>query len=125
MSKTKSIWLPFMLLVMLVHIFSHGFVLLHYKLNYKFISEKLCENRAKPQMNCNGKCHIKKTLKQLNNPAKEKSSSPIIEFSQYIVMDSYLEPSISFNLSVIQYPHIKNERKCIEFHDSIFHPPLV
>jgi hypothetical protein len=45
---------------------------LNYCINYKYISTVLCENKNKPQMHCNGKCHLKKTIK---TAAEEDSKS--------------------------------------------------
>ena len=42
-----------------------GFViLLNWKLNQNEITEKYCENKAEPMLNCNGKCHLSKQLKK-------------------------------------------------------------
>ena len=35
-----------------------------YKINYDYIANVLCENKDKPAMNCNGKCHLNKELKK-------------------------------------------------------------
>jgi hypothetical protein len=124
MKITKSICLPFMLLVLLVHTFGHGFVFMHYQLNKKFISEKFCKNRAKPKMNCNGKCHLKKTLKQLDGSSKEKSSSPILEFSQYLISSLAFIPFINSYTIKNQYPLAQTSNMCIGYSKNIFHPPL-
>jgi hypothetical protein len=33
-----------------------------YIINYDYITKVLCENKAKPVMHCNGKCHLMKEL---------------------------------------------------------------
>lgn len=33
-----------------------------YIINYDYISKVLCENKAKPEMKCNGKCQLMKNL---------------------------------------------------------------
>lgn len=35
---------------------------LNFYANQKLITEKYCENKDKPQMKCEGKCHLKKQL---------------------------------------------------------------
>lgn len=35
-----------------------------FKLNEKYIAEKLCENKTKPKLNCQGKCFLKKMQKK-------------------------------------------------------------
>ena len=40
------------------------FPVIDYLLNKEYIAKNLCENRNKPKMNCNGKCHLMKQLKK-------------------------------------------------------------
>lgn len=35
---------------------------LEYVVNYEYVSKVLCENKDKPKMHCNGKCHLMKEL---------------------------------------------------------------
>ncbi|MFN8166406.1 MAG: hypothetical protein U0X76_09655 [Bacteroidia bacterium] len=43
---------------------STAFVLAGYELNRSYISKNLCENKSKPSLHCNGKCHLKKELQK-------------------------------------------------------------
>ncbi|MBI9071807.1 MAG: hypothetical protein JEY94_09425 [Melioribacteraceae bacterium] len=45
---------------------------IEYLVNYEYISKVLCINKDKPEMKCNGKCHLKKLL----NKNSEKSALP-------------------------------------------------
>lgn len=36
----------------------------YFNINRTYIAKVLCENRARPQLNCNGKCYLAKKLKQ-------------------------------------------------------------
>ena len=47
------------------------FPLVDYAINYEYISKVLCENKAKPELQCNGKCHLMKELAK--NTENEKS----------------------------------------------------
>lgn len=51
--------------------FSRYFVYVGFKVNKKFITSSLCENRNKPQLNCEGQCYFAKKIKQAEQ--KEKS----------------------------------------------------
>lgn len=53
--------------------FRSAFSLWEYELNKTFIARVLCENRDKPAMHCNGKCHLKKQLQQ--DDQKERTNS--------------------------------------------------
>ena len=48
---------------------------IEYELNKKYIAEVLCVNKDKPEMHCNGKCHLKKQLKKANG-ATEQQEQP-------------------------------------------------
>ncbi|ASZ13807.1 hypothetical protein KTO58_05125 [Chitinophaga pendula] len=53
--------------------FRSVFSLWEYELNQPFIARVLCENRDKPAMHCNGKCHLRKQLQQ--DDQKERTNS--------------------------------------------------
>ena len=48
-------------------------VYLDFELRKDFIIQNLCENRFKPQLNCNGQCHLAKKLHKIaeDNATKE------------------------------------------------------
>ena len=60
---------------------------LDYVLNFEYISNVLCENKDKPELNCHGSCHLTKELKKtledetvpVNNTKRTTG-----EFSHYI-----------------------------------------
>jgi hypothetical protein len=47
--------------------------LAEYVVNYDYIIENLCENKDKPQMNCDGKCYL---AKQLAKESEDKEKNP-------------------------------------------------
>ena len=51
--------------------FSQVFVYAGFEMNENYIVSKLCINRDKPEMHCNGKCYLMRKLKQAEQ--KEKS----------------------------------------------------
>ena len=56
----------------------------NYEINKDYISKNLCENRSKPKMHCNGKCHLRKQLqkesKKENAPANNVKNKLEIQF---------------------------------------------
>ena len=51
--------------------------IISYAVNYEYISTELCENKDKPEMACNGKCHLKKELaKEDNKPNNQVVKIP-------------------------------------------------
>lgn len=47
-----------------------------YQLNKEYIAKNLCENRAKPQLKCCGKCILNKKLSKVDEPNTSKKHSP-------------------------------------------------
>lgn len=48
---------------------------LEYQLNYEYISTVLCINKAKPELECHGKCHLQDQLKKTAEEESEKQST--------------------------------------------------
>lgn len=46
--------------------------LLDYIIQYDYIVNVLCENKEKPQMHCNGKCHLNKALSETTSSDEQK-----------------------------------------------------
>jgi hypothetical protein len=82
---------------------------LSYNLNYEYISKVLCENKAKPQMNCHGKCHLQKELKKAANEETQKKalSAKIQEIEAIASNKSDLLFTRKFSLNKIKYPSFK------------------
>ena len=53
--------------------FYSGVILTNYMVNKDFIAKNLCENRDKPMMHCNGKCHLRKQLAE----QQKKENAPV------------------------------------------------
>lgn len=86
---------------------SSTIILINYEINKEYISKNLCENRDKPEMDCCGKCVVKKDLEKDNaaNKAtisKEKETAKIIT-SQPAVCAAYADLHYSFVLSYILF----------------------
>lgn len=55
--------------------FAVYFVYAGFEVNKKEMAAKLCENKNRPWMHCNGKCYLMKKLKQAEEKEK-KTGSP-------------------------------------------------
>ncbi|WP_417885779.1 hypothetical protein [Zunongwangia sp.] len=64
----KNLFLFFALLI----IFQPSFPIIEYVLNYNYISQELCVNKDRPELACNGKCYL---MKSLANASDKKSQS--------------------------------------------------
>ena len=98
---------------------------IEYEINKKYIAEVLCENKDKPKMKCNGKCHLKKQLKKANDePVEQSSPVPISSKTEDLITLLYEKKFQCINPIIIN----KSEVHYIEnyqfiFNRRIFHPP--
>ena len=70
------------------------FPVAEYVVNYEYITKTLCVNKAKPKLQCNGKCHL---MKELAKAAE--SEKPISSDKKQLVLESevlFLETIPSF-----------------------------
>ena len=99
-----------------------------YIINYDYISTQLCENIEKPELKCNGKCHLKK---ELANEAKKDNSKSNEQRSNSITFEVlYCENITPFTLypKIYSKTKVKSYYNCIYFRlnsTSIFHPPIL
>lgn len=70
-SNSKRSLAVFLLLLTSVRILVVPVVYLDFELNKEYIIQNLCENRFKPELQCNGKCYL---AKQLHKVAEDKAS---------------------------------------------------
>jgi hypothetical protein len=65
----------------------------YYHWNKTEITQKYCENKAKPKLACNGKCHLKKKLSAVEDPSlkfsKDKNSNKDSKSLKSKIYDSY------------------------------------
>jgi hypothetical protein len=72
-----TIWI-----IAILWVFRPALPLVEYAVNYQYIKENLCVNKAKPAMHCNGKCHLRQQLAE-KAASKEQSPNPSKSSSKY------------------------------------------
>ncbi len=70
---------------------------LEYVVNYEYISKVLCENKAKPKMKCNGKCHLMKELAKTSENQNPISSNKKIASHELEIL--FFEEIKSFKIA--------------------------
>ncbi len=58
----KFIAVPILFLLILTQTFSKWIILADFAINRAYITEKLCINKAKPVLQCKGKCQLSKKM---------------------------------------------------------------
>ena len=125
----KSFALFFLCLYTLV-LFKPLFPFIDYLANRDFIAKNLCENRNKPKLNCNGKCHLMKQLKKASaetpsdgnttkgNSNQEENVVHISAAFQFKIQNS------KFKIATCYFNTFSHKLPSSYLKD-IFHPPQV
>lgn len=118
----KAILAHILIITSLAANFSQVFIYAGFEMNENYIVSKLCVNRDKPEMHCNGKCYLMRKLKQAEQ--KEKSRERETQRSLFqagVVVEK---------LSVTHYPTsiLRKYQTDLPFHlpqytTDIFQPP--
>lgn len=102
---------------------------LEYAINYDYIVKELCENRDKPKMACNGKCHLMKELAKASEketPVSSDKKSAHHEFEVLFFEDKNY--SLSLNQEFPIESNLNSEYSNLYFYQNsilVFHPPTV
>ena len=100
---------------------------LEYILHYDYIARELCENKAKPELKCNGKCHLMKELAKASdgeNPTSQDKKNTQQEFEVL-----FLEKWATMVILNPNFPMQKEndfDSPDLYFHQAskaVFHPP--
>lgn len=98
-----------------------------YYINYDYITEKLCENRNKPILACNGKCYLNEQVQKfidIDPVEQEKTPMLTVELEKYpistVSLFSYKLLRDDFVIKRIQgYTNLIPQ----EYLSEVFHPP--
>ena len=98
-----------------------------YVVNYEYISKVLCVNKAKPKLQCNGKCHLMKELAKSSENEAPISSDKKITSQQFEVL--FFEEIKPFKIAAVYFFGTKKANSNysnLYFRlnsISVFHPP--
>ncbi|QXV66618.1 hypothetical protein INP83_05930 [Mucilaginibacter sp. 21P] len=113
----------YLLIVALVSAnFSRFFIYAGFELNRNYIATKLCENRNKPQLHCNGKCYFMKKLKQ----AEENKSTEERQAQKNLFQEAFYNQAnkVTFYNVLLSVTKVPNHRIALpqQIRD-IYQPP--
>ncbi|RKR08016.1 hypothetical protein CLV91_2782 [Maribacter vaceletii] len=102
--------------------------LVEYCVNYDYIKNELCENKAKPMLNCDGKCYLAKQLAkeskgEEDNPFKKNTSNT--EIKQVVFIEDLLKIKLEHLFGSEKEKKIVSNRTLVStlFTKDISHPP--
>ena len=94
-----------------------------YQANKAYVAKELCENKARPQMKCNGKCYLRKQLnKTENNQQNQQSKSSQCEAVEFLPVNGFTYTSRFFE-EAVTYTDLYQPQHGYQPLVNIFHPP--
>lgn len=103
--------------------FTRFFVYAGFELNKSYITTVLCENKDKPELNCNGKCFLSKKIKQV----EEKERKQEQQTQRKMFQESFIvTASLLFNNNLLPIRKIsfrENPEALPDGNSDILHPP--
>lgn len=106
------------------------FPVVDYVLNYDYIANVLCENKAKPELKCNGKCQLMKNLAKVSDEEKPINSDKKDNSKQEIEVLFFqtIEPLFVQRNFFSKNKSVKDIYTNLYFHlvnNSVFRPPTI
>ncbi|MCE7042712.1 hypothetical protein [Dyadobacter sp. CY312] len=99
--------------------FSQWGTMAYYQINKAYITRVLCENRDKPQLNCNGKCYLARKLKA----QQEKEDQQTAQLVQNMpVFQLFASPLTAFEF--LQVHFLKAHQPLFPYHLATYQAPL-
>ena len=125
MKNSRYIWAISLTVLILINSISVSLNYAYYELDPIGFIESLCENQDKPELECNGKCHLNKVAQSQDK--KQNTPESIVNFKELILFPS---PESDFLVS-----NIKDSKKSPLFDyqnlysyinsNNCFHPPRI
>lgn len=101
------------------------FTYAYYNIDTISFIEALCENQDKPELACNGKCHLKKVAKSQNK--EQNTPESILDFKELILFSNALETTEFTENKCLkkQNPIVYQNLYSFNNLNDFFHPPQV
>jgi len=96
---------------------------LHYKSNFEYYAKVLCENKQKPTLQCNGKCHLKKEMKRDDQKQNSPVSNTKVENINILYVESLLSNTVLSSKNNQAFALLPAEDIQSGHLFSVFHPP--
>ncbi|OKL40130.1 hypothetical protein [Pontibacter flavimaris] len=115
---------PGFLVVYLLTTFRFLAPVVHYQLDYTYISEVRCLNRDKPELQCQGKCQLRRNLARLNRHQQQKEAlqrlasvyQPVEDVPRLLLLLSAPPAATAAETPAMPAPHISTAILSAPFH---------
>jgi hypothetical protein len=112
----------FLLVAFAMQTFENGLIVLNYYTNAASFARD-CENKARPQLHCNGKCQLLKKLKQQENKDQQNSGRKAENKIGLFYASSFFATAVLLPHAGPPTFSICRVEKTADHTGSVFHPP--
>ncbi|MEY4458939.1 MAG: hypothetical protein RIT38_144 [Bacteroidota bacterium] len=121
----KNVFAFFLLLILLTQTFSRSLALADYMVNLEAY-KKACINKAKPKLQCNGKCQMLKKVNQQEAGTEKNTTSPSFNHFELALSSKSFFPKIHLVSEELKSDYYTYKSEIAHnYVRSIFHPPGV
>lgn len=101
-----------------------------YEVNKDYVTEVLCINKDKPQLQCKGKCYLKKQLNKIDNTTNTDNTKAPAPNERLQPLEFITSQVTQFNTQTIHTTPINHTAYCFSWYrhkyiSSILRPPIV
>ena len=122
----RNITTAYILVICLVKAMALPFIVLQYNVNKNYIATNLCENRARPEMQCHGSCHLKKQLSNSLETPQSQNTKAGVMVSSVDFCESTELPDFNYTAVIRSKINLHQDNSFAPgFPSSVFHPPLL
>ncbi len=122
----KSILIGLIIVGLFLQAFNKVGILVSYQINKEYISKNLCENRDKPLLHCNGKCHLAKQLQKADSEDTKNGSQRNNLQDAFNLFSARSNPLDLKRFAVFsELPTVYAEHYSFQHSVSLYHPPTV
>ena len=115
----------FLAALMLLQTFSRELLVLDYQVHKESITRLFCVNKEKPQLRCNGKCHLAKQLRKASDSESKTPASGFAKVKYDVVLPLLFQvaaPTYAYPLP-LRFAPAASVHYAFAPAQSIFHPP--
>jgi hypothetical protein len=119
----KKLFVIFFSVAYLLPLINTATVIVDFKINQDFIAKVLCINKEKPELKCNGNCHLKEKLS--DKPLENQEAPPRVQQREIVQFITATE-SLGINYfpgKTVQKAVYINPLYVGEYNSNVFHPP--
>lgn len=108
---------------LLLQTFGKGLILAEYMLNQEYIARVLCVNKTKPEMGCNGQCHLMKQMEK--ETKKEQNGNAVKDKYEVVIAAIHLQSAPQPYLTSLKIFTAYRSGFPVDPLTAVFHPPQV